>query len=49
MKKKQLMVVAIGVLMVAGTAFAQAPFGVTSDDLEDTVWALDNACRTTTT
>ena len=27
MKKKQLMVAAIGALMVAGTAFAQAPFG----------------------
>ena len=31
MKKKQLMVAAIGVLMVAGTAFAQAPFGGPDD------------------
>ncbi len=31
MKKKQLVITAIGALMVAGTAFAQAPFGGPDD------------------
>ena len=31
MKKKQLVITAIGALMVAGTAFAQAPFGGADD------------------
>ena len=31
MKKKQLVITAMGALMVAGTAFAQAPFGEPDD------------------